>query len=367
MNMAIAEERISLRTTETSSGSYDIVIGANLIARLSELADFQNHTRILIVVDDKLKAAISPTLAPLAGTGVFIAYVACGEKNKDFTHLQSLLDAFHRAGLDRKSLVINIGGGMLGDFAGFAASVYMRGIDFVQVPTTLLAQVDASVGGKVAINFAGVKNLIGSFRQPKLVIIDAALLASLPERELYSGYAEIIKHALIFDHQFIEELERAPVEPNNLSVLIPIIKRSCQIKANVVAQDPHESGLRKILNFGHTIGHGIEAAAAEIGSPLLHGECVALGMVAEAELSRTIGALSAEDCHRITRLLSRYRLPIRTESPFPRERLIEFMRHDKKNSSGRISCALLMKLGACTPAVDVSEEQVRDALTVLGL
>ncbi len=364
----MSEEKISLTTAKTADAApYDIVIGTSIISRLPTLAAFEKHSKVLFIVDDKLKNALSPLLSPLLTGNTSAIYFPCGEKNKDFLNLQKLLGEFHQAGLDRKSLCINIGGGMLGDFAGFAASIYMRGIDFVQVPTTLLAQVDASVGGKVAINFAGVKNLIGSFRQPKLVVIDTSLLTTLPERELYSGFAEIIKHAFIYDSNFIDTLESAAVNRHDQPFLASVIKRSCQIKAEVVAQDPLESGLRKILNFGHTIGHAIEAAAAEDGEPMLHGECVALGMIAEAAIAQELKYLNAADTERIERLLERYHLPIRAPQKFSVDRLLEFMRHDKKNSGGKISCALLTTLGMCAPAVEVREEQIRASLSIVGL
>lgn len=355
----IQVRRLELNIPHQSSGIvYPILIGTHLLAHLQEIVPLENFSRVLFLIDRNLEEAVTPLLSPLVDTRCSLHLVECGEKCKDFSHLQELLEVFHRYHLDRRSLVINIGGGMLGDFGGFAASIYMRGIKFIQVPTTLLAQVDASVGGKVAINFSGIKNLIGAFQQPEMVLIDTAVLETLPRRELLSGFSEIIKHAIIRDADFFVRLEATTPDELMTSGLAEVIEHSCAIKAGVVQQDPHEAGLRRILNFGHTIGHAIETLAAEGNAPLLHGECVALGMVAEAALAHAKGMLQADTVTKIIELLRRYHLPVHLVQQFPAEALIERMMSDKKNSSGTILMALPDALGSCQEKVAVSKDEI---------
>ena len=349
----------------TEQQAYQIIIGSGILGELASYIDLKAYSKVHVLYDANVKASFDQMNHTGWGIPVSSSAIASGESAKSFITLEQILQEFSANTLDRHSLIINLGGGMLGDLGGFAASIYMRGISFVQIPTTLLAQVDASVGGKVAVNFNGIKNLIGSFQQPKLVLIDVSTLSTLPERELNSGFAEIIKHALISDVDFINILAKLDRARLTNETWISLIKKSCQIKASVVTQDPHEKGIRKILNFGHTIGHAIESIAAKTNTPLLHGECVALGMMAEAQIAQLRGSLSRSDVAQIKELLLRFNLPIKLANPLDTEEALRIITHDKKNSAGIILCALVEKLGSCTPSVAISESEVRDSLQSL--
>jgi len=250
--------------------SYDIVVEHGLLAKASEHLNLER--RALIVTDTGVPISYSKTIAGQCKESV-IYTVAAGESSKNLDVFGQLLQTMLDHGFSRKDCVIAVGGGVVGDISGFAASVYMRGIDFYNVPTTLLSQIDSSIGGKTAINFGGMKNIVGAFYQPKKVLIDPELLKTLPQRQIANGLAEAIKMALTSDKALFELFENQDIESN----LDEIIARSLNIKKSVVEQDEKESGLRKILNFGHTIGHGIESSEGMSG--LYHGECVALGML----------------------------------------------------------------------------------------
>ena len=271
-----------------------------------------------------------------------------------------LWTAMHDAQLDRKSLVINLGGGVITDMGGFAASTYMRGIDFVNIPTTLLSQVDASVGGKTGINFAEIKNLIGTFNQPQAVIIDATTLETLSERELVAGFAEIIKHGLIKDKNYLKKVtSKSPLEFSQ-EELLEIIKGSCEIKASVVQQDETENGQRKILNFGHTIGHAIESLCLGNLRPLLHGEAISVGMVAEAALAKTKGLLSDEEIQVIKQSLFHAGLPISVRG-LSVDEIYTKMLSDKKNTFNQINFTLLSGIGNALYNQTSNEETIKQA------
>jgi 3-dehydroquinate synthase len=347
--------------------AYPIVIGSGILSQINSYFDLKNYSKAHVLYDANLEKSLALINFTDWGINVTSSAIAGGESAKSLSTLEQILQVFSVNKLDRQSLIINLGGGMLGDLGGFAASIYMRGIDFIQVPTTLLAQVDASVGGKVAINFNGIKNLLGSFQQPKLVLIDVATLSTLPRRELNSGFAEIVKHALIYDIDFVSALES--LDPRALSEesLVALIKKNCLIKAAIVAQDPHEKGLRKILNFGHTIGHAIESLSAKSISPLLHGECVALGMLAEAHIALQRGALTNSDVKRIKELLLHFDLPTKLTHAISSEQALDIITHDKKNSSGKILCALVQKLGSCSAVVEVTASELHHAIQSLEI
>ena len=250
--------------------SYDIVVERGICQNAARHLNL--NRRVLIVTDTGVPAAYAQTLAQQCKEGV-ICTVEMGEASKSLDMFGKLLETMLSHGFSRKDCVAAVGGGVVGDLAGFAASAYMRGIDFYNIPTTLLSQIDSSIGGKTAINFAGVKNIVGAFYQPKKVLIDPELLKTLPPRQISNGLAEAIKMSLTSDQELFELFEQQDVESN----LDEIILRSLNIKKSVVEQDEKEAGLRKILNFGHTVGHGIESS--EGMSHLYHGECVALGMI----------------------------------------------------------------------------------------
>jgi len=284
-----------------------------------------------------------------------------GEQAKGWQTLEQVFDALLAARCGRDTLVVALGGGVVGDLAGFAAAVYQRGVPFLQVPTTLLAQVDSSVGGKTAINHARGKNMIGAFHQPLAVVADVATLDTLPERELRSGLAEVVKHGFILDAAFVAWLE-ANVEKllaRDRDALAHAVRRSCELKAQVVAADERETGARALLNFGHTFGHAIEAGLGY--GEWLHGEAVAAGMVMAAELSVRTGTLAAAEAARVRALLERARLPVRGPS-LGAERYLELMQVDKKAARGRVRFVLLDAIGRASLRDGVDERLVREAL-----
>lgn len=316
---------------------------------------------IAIVCDENTHAHCWPLLQPLlpAHLTSHLIIISAGEVHKNVRTCARIWEDMLHAGLERSALVINLGGGVVGDMGGFCAATFKRGLDFVQIPTTLLAQVDASIGGKLGIDFGGVKNSVGVFQHPFAVYIDPAFLRTLPERELRSGFAEIIKHALIADAEQWEALRQTPLE---LAVQDEeVIFKSLRVKQAIVEADPYEKGLRKALNFGHTIGHALEAWALGSPSPLLHGEAIAAGMAAEALLSHRLSSLPEADLEAIVQFIRRiYPLPALPEDCF--EQLIALMRQDKKNTGGRISFALLPAIGQVQVDAFADEAAIRDAL-----
>ena len=284
-----------------------------------------------------------------------------GEQAKRWTSLERVFDALLAARCGRDTLIVALGGGVIGDLAGFAAAIYQRGVALLQVPTTLLAQVDSSVGGKTAINHVRAKNMLGAFHQPRAVITDVATLDSLPARELRAGLAEVIKHALALDLRFVEWLEKSieALLARERSALVHAVRRCCELKAGVVAADERESGVRSLLNFGHTFGHAIEAGTGY--GAWLHGEAIAVGMVMAAELSARAGLLAAADVHRVRSLLSRAGLPVAGPA-LSTERLLELMALDKKVARGRTRFVLLEAIGRAALHADLEERQVREAI-----
>jgi 3-dehydroquinate synthase len=284
-----------------------------------------------------------------------------GEQAKGWEALNRIFDRLLAAHCGRDTLIVALGGGVIGDLAGFAAAVYQRGVPLVQVPTTLLAQVDSSVGGKTAINHPAGKNMIGAFHQPLAVIADVATLDTLPDRELRAGIAEVIKHGLALDSAFFEWIERNidSLGKKNRDALVYAVRRSCELKARIVAADEKEAGARALLNFGHTFGHAIEAATGY--GTWLHGEAVAAGMVMATELSFLMGHLKKADVERVRELLKRAGLPLAGPALAP-ERLIELMAHDKKAAGGRNRFVVLEALGRAALRSDVDAAQVRRAV-----
>jgi 3-dehydroquinate synthase len=284
-----------------------------------------------------------------------------GEQAKSWPTLERVFDALLEARCGRDTLLIALGGGVVGDLAGFAAAVYQRGMPFVQVPTTLLAQVDSSVGGKTAINHARGKNMIGAFHQPLAVISDVATLDTLPDRELRAGLAEVIKHGLALDAAFVEWLEKhmPKLLARERESLAYAVKRCCELKAAIVAADEREGGVRALLNFGHTFGHAIEAGAGY--GAWLHGEAIAAGMVMAANLSRDLGFISAADVSRVRELIGRAGLPVAGPRMAP-ESLIELMAVDKKAAQGKIRFVVLEGIGQAALRGGIDAGRVREAI-----
>ena len=279
-----------------------------------------------------------------------------------------MLWAYHLHGellkskFDRSSLLIALGGGVIGDITGFVASTYMRGIRFIQVPTTLLSQVDSSVGGKTGVNHPLGKNMIGTFYQPSLVVIDINTLKTLPHREFLSGMSEVIKYGIIADRKLFDYLQTNREDILSFGdSIIHIIKRSCEIKADVVSKDEQEAGLRAILNFGHTIGHAIETVTGY--KKYLHGEAIAIGMCAAAELAVKSGILNAKETAHIRKLIESYNLPVMIPDDLKASELIEAMEIDKKVTAGKIKFILPETIGAVRIEDDVNRQLIKDVLT----
>jgi 3-dehydroquinate synthase len=344
---------------------YAIHIGANLLASAAQLLPALAEPRAVIVTDSNVAPLYLDALAAnlhSAGIEVGSVVIPAGESHKDWHNLNRIFDYLLASGYGRGTTLIALGGGVVGDVAGFAAASYQRGVPLVQMPTTLLAQVDSSVGGKTAINHPLGKNMIGAFHQPRMVIADTTTLATLPDSELRAGIAEVIKHGLLGDAEFFAWLEQHMDEllAREPRALAHAIRRSCEMKAEIVAQDEREAGIRAHLNLGHTFGHAIEAG---LGFGVwLHGEAVAAGMVMAAELSRRLGMIQVEDVQRIKSLLVRAGLP-HAGPRLGAETYVELMRRDKKAVAGEIRYVLLKRIGeaAVAPAPDAL---VREVITV---
>jgi 3-dehydroquinate synthase len=307
------------------------------------------------------------------GLTVDSVIVPAGEAAKTLAQAGRLYDAMLAMGLDRGSAVVALGGGVVTDLGGFAAATYMRGIPWVAVATTLLAQVDAAVGGKTAVDHPECKNLIGAFHQPAAVFADVATLATLPEEELRTGLAEVVKHAVIRDADLFAllEIQADRIMARDPAVLEQTVARNVRIKAEVVMADERESGLRRILNYGHTVGHAIESlamqsSAAAGGPPMTHGRAVALGMVAEARIAERRGLVGRAVVDRQRRLLERFGLPVRAAGAIDLARCLELMRHDKKAEAGRLVFVLPESIGAVRVADDVTDDEVREAILSLA-
>ncbi len=308
----------------------------------------------IAVLADENTAQHAKPLALRLGASLFV--LPAGENQKTLASAEQIWQSWLDIGLDRQALVINVGGGMVTDLGGFLAATYKRGIRYINIPTSLLAQVDAAYGGKTGINLNQVKNAIGSFHQPEAVFFSRLLLETLPVRELESGKAEMLKHALIGDAVLWQELLR--LVPGRLPETSQL-KRAVQLKAEIVARDPFEQGERKLLNFGHTIGHALESAAMESENPLLHGEAVLLGMLAETELSARTGFMKQEAARQIQTGLRNLFPQLRPELPF--ESWEAYLDNDKKNTGSRIQCVLLTEIGEAVFDKPVDKELIREA------
>lgn len=346
--------------------SYVIQIAPQVLESLPALcaAAGLKPGKALVVTDENvapLYAAQVQRVLDLAGWETRLAVVPAGEGAKTLAWAGRLYDEALAAGLDRRRPIFALGGGVVGDLAGFVAATFLRGVPFVQLPTTLLAQVDSSVGGKVAVNHPQGKNLIGAFYQPRLVAADMNTLATLPEREWRGGLAEVVKYGAIMDGSFLSWLveRQGGIAARQAAVAGAIVSRCCRYKAEVVAEDERESGRRAILNFGHTIGHAVEAATGF--GRYIHGEAVAIGMVGAAFLGERCGRTPAGTCRRLEEVLQALGLPVRTAACTP-EQLEPLLLHDKKMAEGKLHWVLLSSLGEAVVTNQVPPDQVREAL-----
>ncbi|MBX9811537.1 MAG: 3-dehydroquinate synthase [Burkholderiales bacterium] len=351
-------------TVALDDRSYPIHIGTGLIRRADLILSKLPQNKVAIVTNTTVAALY---LAPLSealktgGVDTVTVVLPDGEAYKNWETLNRIFDALLTHRCERKTTLIALGGGVIGDLAGFAAAVYQRGVPFIQVPTTLLAQVDSAVGGKTAINHPLGKNMIGAFHQPQAVLADTDTLNTLPERELAAGIAEVIKYGLIRDREFFEWLEKnvTRLSAREPQALAYAIERSCQNKAGIVSLDERETGVRALLNLGHTFGHAIEAGLG-FGT-WLHGEAVAAGMVLAAELSQRLGLVGRDDVERITDILARAKLPVAAPD-LGIERYLELMGHDKKVEGGKIRFVLLKRIGEAFVADSVPAAALADIL-----
>jgi 3-dehydroquinate synthase len=338
----VADEALTV-PVDTGRDRYDILIGSGLLDQPSAWQGLPRAARALIVSNTAVAplygARLQSALQPHYGAVSLLA-LADGEQHKDWATLNLIFDRLLADGCDRQTVLYALGGGVVGDVAGLAAALYMRGVPFVQVPTTLLAQVDSSVGGKTAINHPAGKNMVGAFYQPRRVVIDLDTLRTLPQRELLAGLAEVIKYGPIADAGFLGWIEQNldALLARDAAALAHAVHRSCRIKAAVVGEDERESGQRAILNFGHTFGHAIEAGLGY--GQWLHGEAVACGMVMAADLSARLGLVEAAFAMRIASLIGRAGLPQRGPA-LGADRYLELMRVDKKAQGGEIRFVLL--------------------------
>jgi 3-dehydroquinate synthase len=344
--------------------SYPIHIGRGLIEASALYAPHLSGGRAAIVTNEmvaplylaRVKDAIEQT-----GAGVVPITVEDGEQAKRWQNVDRVCEALLEARCGRDTLLVALGGGVVGDLAGFVAAVYQRGIPLLQVPTTLLAQVDSSVGGKTAINHARGKNMIGAFHQPRAVISDTAVLDTLPDRELKAGLAEVIKHGLALDAEFTQWLEKniEKLLAREPQALAHAVRRCCELKARIVAADERESGQRALLNLGHTFGHAIEGGAGY--GTWLHGEAIAVGMVMAAELSVRLGELARPDLERVRKLIGRAGLPTAGPALSP-ERFLDLMSVDKKAEQGKIRFVVLNSIGHAGLRGDIDASLVREAI-----
>ncbi|MDC3079699.1 3-dehydroquinate synthase [Rhodospirillaceae bacterium] len=363
----VVNEHNKLRI-DLKENSYDIIIQHGLLSNLGILISQKfAKPKTFIVTDNNISVHwLEQTIESLSAQGISpkVLEVPAGENTKSFINLEKIIDQLLESKVDRDSLLIALGGGVIGDLAGFAGAVTLRGIKVVQVPTTLLSQVDSSVGGKTGINVRQGKNLVGSFYQPSLVAIDTQVLKTLPPRQLFAGYAEVVKYGLIKDCSFFDWLElngKKVLEGDKLAQQFAIFT-SCRIKAEIVEADEKEQDLRAILNFGHTFGHALEAEAGYNGN-LLHGEAVSIGMVMAIELSKNLGHLSGQDAGRAVEYIRSIGLPtninsIEGSNSWHPDGLIQHMQHDKKVSNGQLRFVLIKGIGDAYLTSDVEKKQV---------
>jgi 3-dehydroquinate synthase len=348
----LTPKKIAVRLRGGADRSYDIIAGIPLARAGKVIRKMFPGSKIFIVTDSNVSRSVLPSLLRSfpGRSAVRTVVVPAGERSKTRRSKEMIEDRLVALGADRNSAIVALGGGMIGDLAGFVASSYMRGIPYVQIPTSLLGQVDSSVGGKVAVDHPAGKNLIGAFYQPRGVLIDAASLDMLPQEEIRNGMAEVIKYAAILDRRLFAFLEKRleDILARKPGPLIRVISRCCELKASIVAKDEHEHSLRRILNFGHTIGHAVERLSRY---RISHGRAVAIGMVAEARMSAALKMLPSTEVDRLERLVHAYGLPTRLPVSMDPGEIIRATATDKKSRNGQIAWTLLSRCGKAQPGI----------------
>jgi 3-dehydroquinate synthase len=338
----------------TQSAQYSILLGGDFTDTLRKFLADRNYSKVMYLIDSNVAKNW-----PLNLENSMV--IETSEDLKSVSSIEKIWQQMLNLGMDRKSLLVNIGGGVLCDMGGFAASTYMRGIDFVNCPTTLLAMVDASVGGKVGVNFAGIKNIIGSFDQPQAVLIDVNFLKTLPNEQMRSGMGEMLKHALIKSPEYLNDLLAEKKD------WLDLVYKSCKIKAEVVMADEKEQGPRKILNFGHTIGHALEALCVHNKVGLTHGEAVVIGMVAESKLANLSGILSDQSLERVLAILKKAGMNIVSPIELNTSEMLRLMKSDKKNVSGTIKFSLISDIAKAVYDIEVDQDQILQAIKFINI
>lgn len=344
-------------TVDLGERSYPILIGENLLDDANVFGEYVPGLQVLIVTNETIAPLyLDAVTASLGDREVVVHILPDGESFKTLETASGIFDTLLEVPCDRSVTIVALGGGVVGDMAGFAAACYQRGVTYVQIPTTLLSQVDSSVGGKTAVNHPAGKNMIGAFHQPACVITDVASLATLPKREFAAGMAEVIKYGAINDPEFFDWLEKeaSAIEQRDPQALVHVIEQSCRNKADVVSRDEREENVRAILNFGHTFGHAIENAVGY--GDWLHGEAVGCGMVMAASMSAQLGWISDEESTRVANLVARFDLPVSPPSSMASEDFIRLMGRDKKVSRGTIRLVLLKAFGRAELVDDYSPD-----------
>jgi 3-dehydroquinate synthase len=361
-------ERIRVHLEKSCKDSYDILIGEDVMGRAELVTKVKNHADRYVIVTDSdvnplfgevVKEKLKETALP-----VDIIEIPAGEASKSLNTVLEVAKQLIELKVSRKSLLIALGGGVVGDVTGFIASIYMRSIPYIQIPTTLLAQVDSSVGGKTGVDLPEGKNLLGTFYQPKAVYVDLSFLKTLSDKDFANGLAEIIKYGIIGSHDLFEllELEKDGIKKRSPSLMKSLIARSCKIKADIVEMDEKELGLRRILNFGHTLGHALEASS---GYSLFHGEAVSIGMVGAAKISHKLNYLDGDSCTRIIDLIKEYELPVKIPAGMETSRIVAFMETDKKVVAGRLHFVLVKEIGVPFVTPDIPSDVVVETIEEL--
>ena len=342
---------------------YSIIVGKNALDKLCKYVDIHKYSQVILISEKKIYNLWKSKIDSILKTKNKIL-LHSGEQTKCIQTAELICKKLVEFGADRKTLIVNIGGGMITDLSGFSASIYMRGVDYVNIPTSLLAMVDASIGGKNGVNIDKIKNIVGCFNEPKLVLIDTNFLQTLPQRELASAYGEIVKHSIIRSKKYFDFLSKNADKIEKLDNLDNIILQSLKIKKHFVEKDFQEKNIRKILNFGHTIGHGIETLSMKLKTPFLHGEAVLAGMFFETKIAEKKCILSSVTAKRIYQCLEKYgvdkllKIICKNAKIFNENALIRVIQKDKKNQNGKIKMVFPLKIGKCKYDILVSKNEI---------
>ncbi|MDO4512079.1 MAG: 3-dehydroquinate synthase [Bacteroidales bacterium] len=339
----------------------NLVFTNDVASALDQILDAKPHNRLAVIVDENTQRLVLPAVKSRHLADAHVITIKAGDSHKNLSTLTQVWEGLEEAGATRRSVVVNLGGGVVTDLGGFAAATFKRGIDFINIPTTLLSAVDAAVGGKTGINFGGLKNEIGYFREASDVIISTCFLATLSIEELKSGYAEMLKHGMLSSHDEFCRLIAYDFQNADAEQLLELLRTSVLVKERIVKEDPHEKGIRRALNLGHTVGHAFESKALHDGKPIAHGYAVAWGMVAEMVLSHNILGFPSQDLHRLADFVhANYGAFHITCDDY--DALLALMHHDKKSQSGEINCTLLAACGDVRPGHVISDDEMRIAL-----